>query len=86
MVRTRMIAPTPVLGRLPGLSPDQAAQNRCGRDHPGPDQREVDRADVHAVGVHVSTVYFALVRTRMIAPTPVLGRLPGLSPDQAAAR
>lgn len=39
---------------------------------------------LHADGVHVSTVYFALVRTRMIAPTPVLGRLPGLSPDQAA--
>lgn len=34
--------------------------------------------------MHVNTVYFALVRTRMIAPTPVLGRLPGLSPDQAA--
>lgn len=40
--------------------------------------------ELHADGVHVSTVYFALVRTRMIAPTPVLGRLPGLSPDQAA--
>ena len=32
----------------------------------------------------VTSVYFALVRTRMIAPTPILGRLPGLSPDQAA--
>jgi hypothetical protein len=29
-------------------------------------------------------VYFALVRTRMIAPTPVLGRLPGLTADEAA--
>ncbi|WP_231994123.1 SDR family NAD(P)-dependent oxidoreductase [Mycobacterium sp. 852002-50816_SCH5313054-b] len=35
-------------------------------------------------GVDVTTVYFALVRTRMIAPTPILGRLPGMSPDEAA--
>lgn len=40
--------------------------------------------ELHADGVDVSTVYFALVRTRMIAPTPLLGRLPGLSPDEAA--
>ena len=40
--------------------------------------------ELHADGVHVTTVYFALVRTRMIAPTPLLGRLPGLSPDEAA--
>jgi NAD(P)-dependent dehydrogenase (short-subunit alcohol dehydrogenase family) len=40
--------------------------------------------ELHADGVDVTTVYFALVRTRMIAPTPLLGRLPGLSPDQAA--
>lgn len=40
--------------------------------------------ELHADGVDVTTVYFALVRTRMIAPTPVLGRLPGLSPDEAA--
>ncbi len=40
--------------------------------------------EVHADGVAVTSVYFALVRTRMIAPTPVLGRLPGLSPDEAA--
>lgn len=40
--------------------------------------------ELHADGVDVSSVYFALVRTRMIAPTPILGRLPGLSPDQAA--
>src|SRR6201997_2668109 len=40
--------------------------------------------EVHADGVVVTSVYFALVRTRMIAPTPFLGRLPGLSPDQAA--
>ncbi|MCA2266570.1 epimerase [Mycobacterium marseillense] len=40
--------------------------------------------ELHADGVDVTTVYFALVRTRMIAPTPLLGRLPGLSPDEAA--
>ncbi|MEB4209199.1 SDR family NAD(P)-dependent oxidoreductase [Mycobacterium sp. 94-17] len=40
--------------------------------------------ELHADGVDVTTVYFALVRTRMIAPTPLLGRLPGMSPDEAA--
>lgn len=40
--------------------------------------------ELHADGVDVTTVYFALVRTRMIAPTPLLGSLPGLSPDEAA--
>ena len=40
--------------------------------------------ELHADGMDVTTVYFALVRTRMIAPTPILGRLPGLSPDEAA--
>ncbi len=40
--------------------------------------------ELHADGIDVTTVYFALVRTRMIAPTPLLGRLPGLSPDEAA--
>lgn len=40
--------------------------------------------ELHADGVDVTTVYFALVRTRMIEPTPVLGRLPGLTPDEAA--
>ncbi len=40
--------------------------------------------ELHADGVAVTTVYFALVRTRMIEPTPILGRLPGLSPDEAA--
>ncbi|OBK53333.1 SDR family NAD(P)-dependent oxidoreductase [Mycobacterium sp. 1081908.1] len=40
--------------------------------------------ELHADGVDVTAVYFALVRTRMIAPTPVLGRLPGLTPDEAA--
>jgi NAD(P)-dependent dehydrogenase (short-subunit alcohol dehydrogenase family) len=40
--------------------------------------------ELHADGVDVTTVYFALVRTRMIEPTPILGRLPGLTPDEAA--
>lgn len=40
--------------------------------------------ELHADGVDVTSVYFALVRTRMIEPTPILGRLPGLSADQAA--
>lgn len=40
--------------------------------------------ELHADGVDVTSVYFALVRTRMIAPTPILGRLPGLSSDEAA--
>jgi NAD(P)-dependent dehydrogenase (short-subunit alcohol dehydrogenase family) len=40
--------------------------------------------ELHADGVDVTSVYFALVRTRMIEPTPVLRRLPGLTPDEAA--
>jgi NAD(P)-dependent dehydrogenase (short-subunit alcohol dehydrogenase family) len=40
--------------------------------------------ELHTDGVAVTSVYFALVRTRMIAPTPILGRLPGMSPDGAA--
>jgi NAD(P)-dependent dehydrogenase (short-subunit alcohol dehydrogenase family) len=40
--------------------------------------------ELHVDGVDVTSVYFALVRTRMIAPTPILGRLPGLSADEAA--
>jgi NAD(P)-dependent dehydrogenase (short-subunit alcohol dehydrogenase family) len=40
--------------------------------------------ELHLDGVDVTSVYFALVRTRMIAPTPILGRLPGMSPDGAA--
>jgi NAD(P)-dependent dehydrogenase (short-subunit alcohol dehydrogenase family) len=40
--------------------------------------------ELHADGVDVTSVYFALVRTRMIEPTPVLGKLPGLYPDEAA--
>jgi NAD(P)-dependent dehydrogenase (short-subunit alcohol dehydrogenase family) len=40
--------------------------------------------ELHDDGVDVTSVYFALVRTRMIEPTPVLGKLPGLYPDEAA--
>jgi NAD(P)-dependent dehydrogenase (short-subunit alcohol dehydrogenase family) len=40
--------------------------------------------ELHDDGVHVTSFYFALVRTRTIQPTSLLGRLPGLSPDQAA--
>jgi NAD(P)-dependent dehydrogenase (short-subunit alcohol dehydrogenase family) len=40
--------------------------------------------ELHADGVEVTSVYLALVRTRMIEPTPVLRKLPGLYPDQAA--
>jgi NAD(P)-dependent dehydrogenase (short-subunit alcohol dehydrogenase family) len=40
--------------------------------------------ELHADGVDVTSVYFALVRTRMIEPTPILRKLPGLNPDEAA--
>lgn len=40
--------------------------------------------ELHSDGIDVSTIYFSLVRTRMIEPTPLLGRLPGLSADEAA--
>ena len=40
--------------------------------------------ELHADGVTVTSVYFALVRTRMIEPTPIRGRLPGLSAEEAA--
>lgn len=40
--------------------------------------------ELHTDGVDVTAVYFALVRTRMIEPTPLLQKLPGLDPDQAA--
>ncbi|CAM2752276.1 epimerase [Mycobacterium intermedium] len=40
--------------------------------------------ELHADGVDVTSVYFALVRTRMIEPTPVLRRLPALNADEAA--
>jgi NAD(P)-dependent dehydrogenase (short-subunit alcohol dehydrogenase family) len=40
--------------------------------------------ELHIDGVEVTSIYFALVRTRMIEPTPILGKLPGLDPDEAA--
>ena len=40
--------------------------------------------ELHGDGVDVTSVYFALVRTRMIEPTPMLGKLPGMYPDEAA--
>jgi NAD(P)-dependent dehydrogenase (short-subunit alcohol dehydrogenase family) len=40
--------------------------------------------ELHVDGLGVTSVYFALVRTRMIEPTPMLGRLPALHPDEAA--
>jgi NAD(P)-dependent dehydrogenase (short-subunit alcohol dehydrogenase family) len=40
--------------------------------------------ELHDDGVDVTSVYFALVRTRMIEPTPVLSKLPGMYPDEAA--
>lgn len=40
--------------------------------------------ELHADGVDVTSVYFGLVRTRMIEPTPMLRRFPGLEPDEAA--
>jgi NAD(P)-dependent dehydrogenase (short-subunit alcohol dehydrogenase family) len=40
--------------------------------------------ELHDDGVDVTSVYFALVRTRMIEPTPMLAQLPGMYPDEAA--
>ncbi|WP_421842989.1 SDR family NAD(P)-dependent oxidoreductase [Mycobacterium sp.] len=40
--------------------------------------------ELHVDGVDVTSVYFALVRTRMITSNPILSRLPSLYPDQAA--
>jgi NAD(P)-dependent dehydrogenase (short-subunit alcohol dehydrogenase family) len=40
--------------------------------------------ELHADGVDVTSIYFALIRTRMIEPTPMLRSLPGLTADQAA--
>ncbi|MGH3578190.1 MAG: SDR family NAD(P)-dependent oxidoreductase, partial [Mycobacterium sp.] len=40
--------------------------------------------ELHADGVDVTSIYFAVVRTRMIEPTPILRKLPGLYPHQAA--
>ncbi|GAB4584731.1 SDR family NAD(P)-dependent oxidoreductase [Nocardia sp. IFM 10818] len=40
--------------------------------------------ELHADGVTVSTVYMALIYTRMSAPTPIMRALPGLYPAEAA--
>jgi NAD(P)-dependent dehydrogenase (short-subunit alcohol dehydrogenase family) len=40
--------------------------------------------ELHADGVDVTTVYMALIHTRMTEPTPSLRNVPGLYPDQAA--
>jgi short-subunit dehydrogenase len=41
------------------------------------------QAETHADGVRFTTVYMALVRTPMIAPTKMYDRFPTLTPDQA---
>jgi NAD(P)-dependent dehydrogenase (short-subunit alcohol dehydrogenase family) len=41
-------------------------------------------AELHADGVDVTSIYMALIRTRMIEPTASLRNVPGLDPDQAA--
>jgi NAD(P)-dependent dehydrogenase (short-subunit alcohol dehydrogenase family) len=40
--------------------------------------------EVRGDGVTTSTIYMGLVHTRMSSPTPLLNKLPGLSPEQAA--
>ncbi|WP_083982229.1 SDR family NAD(P)-dependent oxidoreductase [Actinomadura hibisca] len=40
--------------------------------------------EIRRDGVRVTTLYMALIYTRMSAPTPIMRRLPGLAPDQAA--
>ncbi|MEU4390127.1 SDR family NAD(P)-dependent oxidoreductase [Kribbella sp. NPDC023855] len=40
--------------------------------------------EVRDDGVTTSTIYMGLVHTRMSSPTPILNRMPGLSPEQAA--
>jgi NAD(P)-dependent dehydrogenase (short-subunit alcohol dehydrogenase family) len=40
--------------------------------------------ELHADGVDVTTIYMALIHTRMTAPTESLRNIPGLYPDQAA--
>jgi NAD(P)-dependent dehydrogenase (short-subunit alcohol dehydrogenase family) len=40
--------------------------------------------ELHADGVDVTSVYMALIRTRMIEPSTSLRKFPGLSPDEAA--
>ncbi|GEE00079.1 hypothetical protein nbrc107696_05250 [Gordonia spumicola] len=40
--------------------------------------------ELAADGIDVTSIYMALIRTRMSAPTPIMRRLPGLDPDDAA--
>jgi NAD(P)-dependent dehydrogenase (short-subunit alcohol dehydrogenase family) len=40
--------------------------------------------ELHADGVDVTSIYMALIRTRMMEPTESLKNVPGLSPDEAA--
>lgn len=40
--------------------------------------------EIKADGVDVSTIYMALMYTRMSAPTPIMRQMPGLTPEQAA--
>lgn len=40
--------------------------------------------EIERDGVTVSTLYMALIYTRMSAPTPIMRKLPGLFPEQAA--
>ncbi|MFG1935278.1 SDR family NAD(P)-dependent oxidoreductase [Mycobacterium sp. NPDC048908] len=40
--------------------------------------------ELHADGVDVTSIYMALIHTRMTEPTPSLRNVPGLYPDQAA--
>ncbi len=40
--------------------------------------------ELYADGVDVTTIYMALIHTRMSAPTPSLRNVPGLTPDEAA--
>ncbi len=40
--------------------------------------------ELKASGIDVTSIYMALIRTRMSAPTPIMRRLPGLDADQAA--
>ena len=40
--------------------------------------------ELHADGVDVTSIYMALIRTRMVEPTKSLRNVPGLDPDQAA--
>ncbi|MQY06974.1 SDR family NAD(P)-dependent oxidoreductase [Actinomadura macrotermitis] len=40
--------------------------------------------EIRRDGVAVTTLYMGLIYTRMSAPTPVMRRLPGLAPEQAA--